>query len=81
MKIHHLTAEDALASLHSGPDGLAMVEAARRLLEFGPNQVESLPLEPLWLKFIKGVTHFFALILWFATTMAFAAEMLEAMWR
>jgi len=74
MKIHHLTAEDALASLHSGPEGLVMAEAARRLLEFGPNQVESLPLEPLWLKFIKGFTHFFALILWFATTLAFAAE-------
>lgn len=74
MKIHHLTAEDALASLHSGPDGLTVAEAARRLLEFGPNQVESLPLEPLWLKFLKGFTHFFALILWFAAALAFVAE-------
>lgn len=74
MKIHHLTAEEALASLHSGPDGLAVAEAARRLLEFGPNQVESLPLEPLWLKFLKGFTHFFALILWFAAALAFVAE-------
>jgi calcium-translocating P-type ATPase len=74
MNIHQLTAEDALASLHSGPDGLAREEAARRLLEFGPNQVESLPLEPLWLKFLKGFTHFFALILWFAAILAFVAE-------
>ncbi|MEN6587453.1 MAG: cation-transporting P-type ATPase [Sulfuricella sp.] len=74
MKIHHLTAEEALASLHSGPDGLAVAEAARRLLEFGPNRVESLPLEPLWLKFLKGFTHFFALILWLAAALAFAAE-------
>ena len=74
MNIHHLTAEEALASLHSGPGGLAVAEAARRLLEFGPNQVESLPLEPLWLKFLKGFTHFFALILWFAAALAFVAE-------
>ncbi|BCB26986.1 ATPase [Sulfurimicrobium lacus] len=74
MKIHHLTAEDAFASLHSGPDGLAVAEAARRLIEFGPNQVESLPLEPLWLKFLKGFIHFFALILWFAAALAFVAE-------
>lgn len=74
MKIHHLTPEEALASLHSRPDGLAAAEAARRLREFGPNQVESLPLEPLWLKFLKGFTHFFALILWLAAALAFVAE-------
>ena len=74
MNIHHLTVEEALASLHSGQEGLNGVEAARRLREFGPNRVESLPLEPLWLKFIKGFTHFFALLLWFAAILAFAAE-------
>ncbi len=74
MKIHHLTPEEALASLHSRLDGLAASEAARRLREFGPNQIESLPLEPLWFKFLKGFTHFFALILWLAAALAFVAE-------
>ena len=40
MKIHHLTAEEALASLHVGPGGLTSEEARRRLQEFGPNRVE-----------------------------------------
>jgi calcium-translocating P-type ATPase len=74
MNIHHLSADEALASLHSGTTGLAHSEATRRLLEFGSNQVEALPLEPLWLKFIKGFTHFFALLLWVAAALAFVAE-------
>ncbi len=74
MKIHRLTPEQALSSLHSGADGLSVAEAERRLREFGSNQVESLPLEPLWLKFLKGFTHFFALILWFAAALSFVAE-------
>ncbi|MDP2827793.1 MAG: cation-transporting P-type ATPase [Sulfuricellaceae bacterium] len=74
MKIHHLSPEEALASLHVGAGGLGVSEAVRRLHEFGPNQVESLPLESLWLKFIKGFTHFFALILWLAAALAFVAE-------
>lgn len=74
MKIHHLAPEAALASLHSGPDGLNSAEAARRLREYGLNRVEALPTEPLWLKFLKGFTHFFALILWFAAILAFFAE-------
>jgi calcium-translocating P-type ATPase len=74
MKIHRLAPEVALASLHSGPDGLSSAEAARRLLEYGLNRVEALPAEPLWLKFLKGFIHFFALILWFAAVLAFVAE-------
>ncbi|MDX1252260.1 MAG: cation-transporting P-type ATPase [Gammaproteobacteria bacterium] len=74
MKIHHLTVDEALHSLHSGRDGLAVREAQRRLMEFGPNRVEQVRREPLWLRFLKGFTHFFALILWFAAVLAFVAE-------
>ena len=37
MRIHQLSVKEALASLHSGPDGLGEAEAERRLAEFGPN--------------------------------------------
>lgn len=47
MKIHHLTSEEALHSLGSGPNGLTAPEAHRRLLEFGPNRVEKARREPL----------------------------------
>jgi calcium-translocating P-type ATPase len=78
VNILHLNAEQAIASLHSGPAGLTIAEADRRRLEFGPNQIEVMPVEPLWLKFLKGFTHFFALLLWFAVILAFIAEWRDA---
>ncbi|HEY3326991.1 MAG TPA: cation-transporting P-type ATPase [Novimethylophilus sp.] len=74
MKIHQLTPEEALASLNSSPSGLAPVEAARRLTEYGPNCVDEIRREPLSLGFAKEFTHFFALILWLAAGLAFFAE-------
>ncbi len=74
MKIHQSTPEQALASLNSRAGGLAPDEALRRLAEYGPNQVEEVRREPLWLAFAKQFTHFFALILWFAAGLAFFAE-------
>ncbi|MEW5944473.1 MAG: cation-transporting P-type ATPase, partial [Pseudomonadota bacterium] len=74
MKIHLLTPEEALKSLHSGPDGLPRREARRRLAEYGPNRVEKVGGERLVVRFLQGFTHFFALILWLAATLAFVAE-------
>ena len=39
MKIHQLATNEALRSLQSRPEGLSADQAARRLVEFGPNQV------------------------------------------
>lgn len=74
MKIHHLSAEEALRSLQSGPGGLSEGEARRRLLEFGSNRIERVRQQPLISRFLKGFTHFFALILWLAAALAFFAE-------
>jgi calcium-translocating P-type ATPase len=72
--IHRLTAEQALASLKTSPAGLAQAEAARRLVEFGPNHVEELGREHLLLGFAREFIHFFALILWAGAALAFLAE-------
>lgn len=74
MKIHHLTVDDALASLHSGPEGLTASEAARRLAEFGPNRVQRVAGPSLWSRFMRVFTHLFAVILWVAAALAFVAE-------
>ena len=74
MKIHQLSVDDALRSLHARPEGLTSVEAQHRLQEFGPNQVERIRGEPLWLQFLKEFTHFFAVILWVAAALAFCAD-------
>jgi calcium-translocating P-type ATPase len=74
MKIHHLTADEARHSLQTPADGLSENEAARRLHEFGPNQVERIQGESLALRLLKNFTHFFALILWLAAGLALFAE-------
>jgi len=72
-----LTADQALASLNSSTAGLSEIEAARRQHEFGPNRVEAVQGTPLWLRFAREFTHFFALILWVAAALAFFAEHLD----
>ncbi len=73
-KIHRMTVAEAIASLHSNPEGLSSPEARRRLLEFGPNQVERIRETPPLISLLKEFTHFFALILWVAAGLAFFAE-------
>jgi calcium-translocating P-type ATPase len=73
-RIDHLSDADALASLNSAPQGLSTAEAGRRLREFGPNHMEEMRHEHPLGRFLKGLTHFFALILWAAAALAFFAE-------
>lgn len=74
MKIHHLTVAESLQSLHSSSVGLASAEAERRFREFGPNRVKQIQRASRLVHFLKGFTHFFALILWIAAGFAFFAE-------
>ena len=77
MKIHQVSVDDALVSLHSRPEGLTSAEAEHRLHDFGPNRVERVRGEPLWLQFLGEFTHFFAVILWVAAALAFCADWSE----
>ncbi len=75
MRITHLTPDEALSSLHSHAAGLTADEARRRLAEYGPNRIEEAEREPLAVRFLREFVHFFALILWVATALAFVAEL------
>jgi calcium-translocating P-type ATPase len=77
VKIHHLTPDDALASLNTDRNGLSAAEAARRLAEYGPNRVPRVARVPAFLRFLREFTHFFALILWLAAGLAFVADALQ----
>jgi calcium-translocating P-type ATPase len=74
MKIHQLSAEQALTSLKSRPEGLVNKEVDDRLKEYGLNKIDEVPRESMLLRFIKEFVHFFALILWIAAGLAFFAE-------
>ena len=74
MKISRLSVDDAIASLHGSVHGLSSAEAARRLREYGPNRLEEIARESLFLRFLKELTRFFSVILWVAAALAFLAE-------
>ncbi len=74
MKIHHLTAEEALESLDSSLDGLSDAVIEERLREYGFNRLEETQKESILLVFAQEFLHFFALILWIAAALAFFAE-------
>ncbi|HEX4943206.1 MAG TPA: cation-transporting P-type ATPase [Usitatibacteraceae bacterium] len=84
MNIVNLSIPEVLASLKTSEGGLDAGEAARRLREFGHNRIEEVKGKPLWLRFLREFTHFFALILWVAAALAFFAESRsrgEGMWQ
>jgi sodium/potassium-transporting ATPase subunit alpha len=74
MQVTRLSTAEVIASLRTTAAGLDSAEARRRLQEFGPNRIEELKATPLWLRFLREFTHFFALILWIAAGLAWFAE-------
>ncbi|MEZ7237406.1 cation-transporting P-type ATPase [Rhodococcus sp. GXMU-t2271] len=67
---------------HPGPqvlpgDGLTGSEAAARLTRDGPNQLPAARRVAWWRRLVAQLTHFFALLLWFASALAFVAGMPE----
>ena len=74
MRIHELSAHDAMARLRTTAVGLDDAEAERRLRAFGRNEVERVARTPPWLRLFKEFTTFFSLILWIAAGLAFLAD-------
>lgn len=74
MRIQEIPTEAVYEALASSANGLSASEAARRLAEYGPNQVERVQTSPLWLSFVRQFTHLFAIVLWAAAAMAGLAE-------
>jgi magnesium-transporting ATPase (P-type) len=68
-----LPVEEVHESLGSTASGLSEHEAARRLQQFGANELPEPPSRPLWLRFIEQLTHFMALLLWVAGILAFVS--------
>ena len=75
MDLFRASAEEVLASLGASRSGLTRAEASRRQSEHGPNTLEKVRRKPVILHFLESFTHFFALLLWGAAAIAFAAEL------
>ncbi|HEU4450634.1 MAG TPA: cation-transporting P-type ATPase [Gaiellaceae bacterium] len=57
------------------PEGLTEAEAAERLVRDGPNALPAPRERPAWVALVRQMTHFFALLLWAAAVLAFAARL------
>ncbi len=58
-----------------GISGLSSAEAARRLERSGPNRLPQVRAMPGWRRLLAELTHFFAVMLWAASALAFVAGM------
>ncbi|MCU0972613.1 MAG: cation-transporting P-type ATPase [Burkholderiales bacterium] len=74
MQIHQLPIDQALAALGTRPAGLSAAEARTRVAAHGPNTVSAVGREHLLVRFGREFSHLFAVILWIAAALAFAAE-------
>lgn len=77
MKINRLSRDEVFATLVTSEDGLAEDEAARRLAEFGFNEISEKKKPRLLLKLFKQFTHFLAVLLWIAAALSFLSEYLH----
>lgn len=74
MKIHNLSRSEVLETLLTSEKGLPETEAAKRLHEYGLNEIQEVRKKPLYLRFIAQITHFLALLLWLASGLCFVSE-------
>ncbi len=77
MQIHRLSPEEALRALGTSDEGLSDAEAARRLEQFGPNELRAAEKIPYFAMLAKQFTHFLALLLWAAAALAFVADRMK----
>ena len=74
------TGEELYDSLGSSPQGLTSDEAAKRLEQYGRNEIREIKGRPLIWKFLENFYHLFAIMLWVGGILAFVAEMPQLGW-
>jgi sodium/potassium-transporting ATPase subunit alpha len=77
MQIHRLSPEAALKALGTSDQGLTAAEAARRLDEFGFNELRAAEKIAYLAMLGKQFTHYLAVLLWAAAALAFVADWIK----
>ena len=77
---YQLAARDVVAQLQTDPTrGLSSDEAQRRLQQYGPNQLQSVPPVPKWRKFLAQFTNPLVMLLLVAVVISLIAWYIEGM--
>ncbi|MBA4371282.1 MAG: ATPase [Thermodesulfovibrio sp.] len=77
MKIHNLAKDAVFQTLVTAENGLSEAEAAKRLSEFGLNEIKEVRKTPLSLRFLKQFTHFLAILLFIGAGLSFLSDYLH----
>ncbi len=80
MQLCQLTNDELIGELDTCASGLTPAEAAARLSRYGPNEIKEAKKAPMLLRLAANFYHTFALLLWAAGILAFAAGMPELGW-
>ena len=79
-EIYRLNPEEVYPALDTTPQGLSHEEAARRLEEYGSNELREIKGVPIWKKLVVHFTNFFAILLWVGGALAFIADQAPLAW-
>ncbi|MBI4849952.1 MAG: cation-transporting P-type ATPase [Nitrospirae bacterium] len=77
MNIHNLSKDTVLKNLVTSDKGLSETEAAKRLHEYGLNEIKEVRKKSLFHRFIAQFTHFLAILLWLAAGLCLLSEYLH----
>jgi magnesium-transporting ATPase (P-type) len=84
MNSHHqiwtIPPQEVYKNLTTTSQGLSDTEADLRLKQYGYNELPPSQTRPLILRFVDQLTHFMALLLWVAGTLAFISQTPELGW-
>lgn len=80
LPIWTLAPETVYEHANTTAEGLSDQEAAERLVHYGYNELPEPAQRSLWLRFADQLTHFMALLLWAAGTLAFVSGTPQLGW-
>ncbi|MBI2955311.1 MAG: cation-transporting P-type ATPase [Chloroflexi bacterium] len=78
--VYSLPANQVYQALNTAPRGLSDEEAARRLRQYGPNEIEEARKTPLIFRFLANFYQVFALLLWASAALAFISGSQALAW-
>jgi Ca2+-transporting ATPase len=75
-----IEAAEVLKRLETSRNGLSSKEAAKRIEQYGLNEIVEVKGRPLYLKFLENFYHLFAILLWVGGILAFFAQQPQLGW-
>jgi len=80
METYQLDTKEVFKKFNTPKTGLTKQEVAKKLEEYGLNEIKEVKGRPLYLKFLENFYHLFAILLWTGGILAFFADQPQLGW-